>query len=48
MGEATADSAPFYSHILFGATVKDHFFIGKKMLARCGQAFRDKFFGELD
>ena len=47
-GEATADSAPFYSHILFGAAVKDHFFIGKRTLERCGREFREKFFGELD
>jgi hypothetical protein len=47
-GEATAGSAPFYSHILFGAKIKDHFFIEKQTLARCAREFREKFFGDLD
>ena len=47
-GEATANSAPFYSHILFGPAIKDHFFIEKPTLAKCGKEFREKFCGELD
>ena len=47
-GEATANSAPFYSHILFSPGVEDHFFIREQTLARCGREFREKFFGELD
>jgi hypothetical protein len=47
-GEATADSASFYSHILSGRNVEDHFFIKKRTLARFGREFREKFFGELD
>jgi hypothetical protein len=47
-GEATANSAPFYSHILFGPAIKDHFFIEKPTLVKCGKEFREKFCGELD
>lgn len=47
-GEATAGSAPFYSHILYGEKIKDHFFINKQTLARCAREFHEKFFGELD
>jgi hypothetical protein len=47
-GEATANSAAFYSHILFGARVADRFLIEKRALARCRRDFREKFLGELD
>jgi|SRR5882724_9807251 len=47
-GEATAYSAPFYSHILSTPGVQDHFFIREEKLDRCRQEFREKFFGRLD
>jgi hypothetical protein len=47
-GEATANSAPFYSHILFEPAIKDHFFIEQPTLVKCGKEFREIFCGELD
>ena len=46
-GEATAHSAPFYAKALGVDKVQDHFFISGDGLARCRQAFREKFFGQL-
>jgi hypothetical protein len=44
-GEATAFSAPFYSHVLGIPQVEDHFFIRGETLARCRRGFREIFFG---
>lgn len=47
-GEATAYSAPFYSHVLATPGIQDHFFIRGETLEHCRREFREKFFGELD
>lgn len=47
-GEATAYSAPFYSHVLATTGIEDHFFIRADSLDRCRREFREKFSGELD
>src|SRR5262249_34070923 len=47
-GEATAYSAPFYSHILAIPNIEDHFFIRSESLAECRRKFREEFFGKLD
>jgi hypothetical protein len=47
-GEATAHSAPFYSHVLATPDIQDHFFIRDDVLVHCCREFREKFFGELD
>ena len=47
-GEATAYSAPFYSHVLAEPGIEDHFFIRGGTLDRCRREFREKFFGGLD
>ena len=47
-GEATAYSAPFYSHILATPGIQDHFFIRAESLDRCRRQFREKLFGGLD
>ncbi|HRI13351.1 MAG TPA: hypothetical protein PLX89_10115 [Verrucomicrobiota bacterium] len=45
-GEATANSAPFYSRILGQPGVLDHFFIRGETLARCRREFRDNFLAQ--
>jgi len=47
-GEATANSASFYSRILATPGVQDHFFIRGNTLERCRQQFRRILFGKLD
>ena len=47
-GEATARSAPFYSHVLATPGIEDHFFIRGEVLDHCRREFHEKFFGELD
>jgi hypothetical protein len=47
-GEATANSAPFYSHILQARDVKDQFAIRGRVLDRCRYQFHAKLSGTLD
>lgn len=47
-GEATAYSAPFYSHILGTPGIEDHFFIRGETLDHCRRQFRERLFGRLD
>jgi hypothetical protein len=44
-GEATAFSAPFYTHNLSVKNITDHFFIRGKTLERCRRYFREKIGG---
>ena len=46
-GEATAYSAPFYSHLLEAPEIEDHFFIRGASLELCRRGFREKSFGTL-
>lgn len=47
-GEATAHSAPFYSHILAVRRMDDRLVIGGKALQHCRRGFREIFDGRLD
>ncbi len=47
-GEATASSAPFYSHILAPPGIEDYFFVRGETLEHCRRGFHEKCFGELD
>jgi hypothetical protein len=44
-GEATAYSAPFYSHVLQKPGIQDHFFISGKTLELCRRGFAKKTLG---
>jgi hypothetical protein len=47
-GEATAYSAPFYSHVLATPGVRDRFVISGHTLDHCRRQFRERLFGRLD